>query len=117
MGDSCNDNEDCGYNGYCSMNQEDHYPPQGNNCGDACECEGDFDGDGDQDGSDAAFFKGCFGRSPFYNPCLPGNPCRCDFDCDGDGDGSDASLFKSDFGRSSFANPCPACVVGEWCNY
>lgn len=116
-GESCNDNEDCGYNGYCSMNQEDRYPPQGNGCGDACECEGNFDDDQDQDGTDAATFKLDFGRSTFLNPCTNDIQCHGDFDCDVDVDGTDAALFKVDFGRSQFNNPCPACEVGEWCVY
>ena len=49
--------------------QADSYPPLGNSCGDACECEGNFDCDEDQDGGDAAAFKADFGRSGFKNPC------------------------------------------------
>jgi hypothetical protein len=98
--------------------QEDSYPPQGNGCGDACECEGNLDGDLNQDGSDAFTFKVNFGRSPFNNPCTSLNPCNRDFSCDGDVDGTDASLFKSDFGRGQIISPCPACAVGvEWCMY
>jgi hypothetical protein len=37
--------------------QEDSYPPQENNCGDACESEGNYDY---TDGSDAATFKADF---------------------------------------------------------
>ena len=95
--------------------QEDSYPPQGNGCGDACECEGNFDGDDDCDGTDAFEFKPNFGRSPFQNPCESGNPCNGDFTCDGDVDGADAFTFKEDFGRSSFQNPCPDCVTVPWC--
>ena len=97
--------------------QEDNCPPQGNDIGDACDCEGDFDCDGDCDGTDAAIFKIDFGRSTFDNPCEMIDPCNGDFDCDQDCDGTDASLFKEDFGRSQFNNPCPACEVGEWCMY
>ncbi|MCK5186785.1 MAG: hypothetical protein KAR43_06575, partial [Deltaproteobacteria bacterium] len=47
IGDPCKISGDntgeCGPGGFCSMDQEDTYPPDGNNCGDACECEGDFD--------------------------------------------------------------------------
>jgi hypothetical protein len=95
----------------------DTYPPQGNGCGDTCECEGNFDGDQDQDGSDAANFKTHFGRSPFFTPCTNGNPCNGDFDCDVDVDGTDAALFKTDFGRSGFSNPCPSCPTNPWCTY
>ena len=100
-----------------NYNQEDTYPPQTNNCGDACECEGDFDEDHDVDGTDAASFKIDFGRSGFNNPCESGDTCDGDFDCDADVDGTDATLFKSDFGRSGFSNPCPVCEMGEWCIY
>jgi hypothetical protein len=97
--------------------QEDTYPPQENDCGDACECEGNFDDDEDCDGTDAAVFKLDFGRSPFFTPCTSGNPCNGDFDCDVDVDGTDAALFKSDFGRSPFFNPCPYCPTDPWCTY
>ena len=100
-----------------NQDQLDESPPGGNNCGDACECEGNFDDDQDQDGSDAASVKNDFGRSSFNNPCEHGDPCKGDFDCDGDCDGSDAALFKSDFGRSPFLNPCPVCETGDWCVY
>ena len=63
--------------------QEDTYPPGGNSCGDACECEGNFDCDQDQDGSDAATFKADFGRSPFFIPCTNENQCKGDFNCNG----------------------------------
>jgi len=95
----------------------DTYPPQGNGCGDTCECEGNFNSDQDQDGSDAANFKTHFGRSPFFTPCTNGNPCNGDFDCDVDVDGTDAALFKTDFGRSGFSNPCPSCPTNPWCTY
>jgi hypothetical protein len=97
--------------------QEDNYPPGGNQCGDACECEGNFDGDEDQDGTDAALFKLHFGRSSFSNPCTNDFFCNGDFDCEGDVDGTDAALFKTDFGRSGFSNPCPTCLTGDWCSY
>ncbi len=99
--------------------QLDAYPLGGNNCGDVCDCEGNFNPgeDDDVDGSDAAIFKVDFGRGGYNNPCEHGNPCNGDFDCDGDCDGTDASLFKSDFGRSSFLNPCPFCPTNPWCAY
>lgn len=117
-GEPCLEHCDCTLsNGYCSLTQEDSYPPAGNNVGDACDCEGNFDCDADVDGSDAQLFKTDFGRSPFLNPCTNANPCNGDFDCDGDVDGTDARVFKDDFGRSGFKNPCPPCVVGIWCAY
>ena len=33
IGESCMSIGDCGIGGFCSMNQEDTYPPQGNECG------------------------------------------------------------------------------------
>jgi len=117
VGEICMNDAECGGGGDCSMNQEDTFPPQGNEIGDVCDCEGNFDCDEDQDGTDAFAFKEDFGRSPFGNPCEAGNPCHGDFDCDDDCDGTDASLFKQDFGRSPFGNPCPTCVVGNWCVY
>jgi hypothetical protein len=102
-----------------NSDQLDSYPPQGNNVGDACDCEGNFNcaADQDVDGSDASLFKTDFGRSGFNNPCEFGDQCNGDFECDGDVDGTDAALFKSDFGRSGFNNPCPVCTQGDWCLY
>jgi hypothetical protein len=103
-----------------NANQCDSYPPGGNGCGDACECEGNFNCslDQDVDGSDASTFKEDFGRSTIIHPCIAGDTCNGDFNCDGDVDGTDASLFKRDFGRSSLQNPCPLCMPGQlWCVY
>ncbi len=70
--DSCTDTAD--FDNYClddvcptvfDPNQRDSYPPDGNACGDGCECEGNFDNDQDCDGTDAATFKLDFGRSQF----------------------------------------------------
>ena len=98
--------------------QEDSYPPGGNGCGDACECEGNFDDDYDQDGTDASTFKGDFGRSKISgNPCSNALPCKGDFECDTDVDGTNASKFKSDFGRSKLQTPCPNAVSEPWCVY
>jgi hypothetical protein len=121
IGLTCTANAQCS-DGNCSMNQEDYdgdnvgdvcdvdvaednYPPDGNGCIDACECEGDFETDGDVDGTDALMFKADF----FRNDCdinLP--PCNGDFNCDGDVDGTDALMFKTDF----FRKDCPSC--GGW---
>ena len=100
--------------------QHDSYPPGGNGCGDACECEGNFnpDVDDDVDGSDGAIFKADFGRNEYNGPCeSAGNPCHGDFECDGDVDGTDASIFKADFGRNEYFYPCPSCPTDPWCNY
>ena len=101
IGFSCLNNGDCGDGGFCSMDQEDTYPPGGNECGDVCECEGNFDGDLDVDGMDALTFKADFGR----RDCEAGSPCNGNFNCDSDVDGLDAIMFKIDFGRRD----CPLC--------
>jgi hypothetical protein len=100
-------------------NQDDSYPPAGNGCGNSCECEGNFDGDLDQDGTDAAVFKGDFGRSKISGyPCTSALPCNGDFSCNGNVDGSDAAMFKADFGRSGLSGkPCPSCATDPWCTY
>jgi len=122
--DSCTDSAD-GDNicvgdicpGNFDPNQDDSYPPAGNGCGNACECEGNFDADLDQDGTDAAVFKVDFGRSSFKNPCTAVAPCNGDFRCNGNVDGTDAALFKADFGRTAFTRPCPNCATDPWCTY
>jgi len=117
IGLTCTSHDDCGEVGYCSKNQEDSYPPLGNNCGDACECEGNFDIDDNVDGSDASGFKHSFGRNSGNRACTNGDPCKGDFLCDGDVDGTDASKFKSDFGRNVGNKPCPPCHTVPWCQY
>jgi hypothetical protein len=97
--------------------QEESHPPEGNSCGDACECEGDFDGDEDVDGIDAAACKADFGRSALERPCTSAHPCNGDFLCDSGVDGSDAVIFKADFGRSAYFNRCPSCITVPWCMY
>jgi len=166
IGDECEEDSDCGTGGFCSMEQEDNdlddlgdvcdncpnnynpgqediYPPGGNNCGDACECEGDFDRDGSIGGSDVDLFKTDIGRNQWDRPCsvcqggpTPGefcqtdpdcgeggecapdplDPCYADFDCDGSVDGSDVDLFKTDMGRNQWDRPCPPCS-GYTCSY
>ena len=98
-----------------NQDQDDFFPPGGNDCGNACECEGNFDDDENVDGSDASVFKSDFGRGTYNNPCADSLPCNGNFDCDNDVDGSDASVFKSDFGRGSYDNPCPSCPTDPWC--
>ncbi len=111
----CGDIDNCPLK--ANLQQDDTFPPDGNSCGDACECEGNFDNDGDQDGTDAANFKLDFGRSTFFTPCINEDHCDGDFDCDADVDGTDAAKFKEDFGRSPFSNPCPYCPTDPWCVY
>jgi len=95
--------------------QEDTYPPQGDNLGDACDCEGNFDDDDNQDGSDAAIFKVDFGRNSYSTPCSSSTPCNGNFDCDDIVDGSDAAKFKEDFGRNQYNSLCPSCPTDPWC--
>lgn len=95
--------------------QEDTYPPGGNDRGDNCDCEGDFSCDGDVDGVDSIIFKADFGRNYYNVPCTDFDPCNGDFDCDGDVDGFDSMIFKADFGRNVYYTPCPDCVAGDWC--
>ena len=97
--------------------QEDTYPPNGNSCGDACECEGNFDIDDNVDGSDASAFKRSFGRNSGNRECTNEDTCNGDFLCDGDVDGSDVSKFKSDFGRNVGNKLCPPCHTEPWCIY
>jgi hypothetical protein len=107
----------CGEGGFCSMNQEDLFPPSGNGIGDACDCECDFNCDGNVDADDVTSFLIDFGRSTFFNPCANDNPCNGDCECDTDVDSADVEKLLEDFGRSQFFNPCPACVAGDWCVY
>jgi hypothetical protein len=114
---ACLSHAECDPNGFCSMAQEDSYPPQGNGIGDACDCESDFTCDGDVDAGDVTEFMNHFGRSVFFNPCINGNPCSGDFTCDGDVDGQDVDKFLEDAGRFQLNNHCPACGVDDWCIY
>ena len=97
--------------------QEDNYPPDGNNIGDACDCEGNIDCDDDVDGEDVTTFLIDFGRNQYNNPCENGNPCNGDVDCDNDVDGEDVTTLLIDFGRNQYNNPCPACTEEDWCTY
>jgi RHS repeat-associated protein len=117
IGDSCMSDGECGEGGFCSKNQEDTYPPQGNGIGDACDCECDFNCDGNVDAADIASFVADFGRSYIFNPCANDNPCNGDCECDTDVDADDVEKLLEDFGRSWIFNPCPACVAGDWCVY
>jgi hypothetical protein len=115
--ETCLSHAECDPNGFCSMAQEDSYPPGGNGIGDACDCESDFTCDGDVDGADVTEFLNHYGRSIFNNPCINGNPCSGDFTCDGDVDVPDTDKFLEDVGRFQLNNPCPACEVDVWCVY
>lgn len=140
IGALCTSHDECGDNGFCSMNQEDTdndgkgdvcdncpttpnpdqedtFPPQGNGIGDACECEADFDGDQDVDADDLTTLLEDFGREEYYQPCTNEEPCSGDFDCDADVDANDVDKLLEDFGREEFYNPCPACVMEDWCSY
>ena len=117
IGENCMSNDVCGTGGFCSMNQEDTYPPGGNGCGDACECEGDFDHDGDVDRTDVTTFLNDYGRNQYTNPCINENLCNGDFDCDQNVASNDVAKFLEDFGRNIYNKPCPQnCQVGDWCD-
>jgi hypothetical protein len=120
IGEICRSDEWCGPPedpGMCSVNQDDTYPPQGNEIGDACDCEGDFNCDGNVDAGDVTAFLFDFGRNQFNDPCTTGSPCNGDVNCDTNVDATDVTKFLEDFGRNQFNNPCPACAGGAWCVY
>jgi hypothetical protein len=113
----CMSDAECGIDGLCSKNQEDFFPPEGNNIGDACElCIADFECDEDVDSGDVTLFLDDFGRSFFNNPCTNENQCNGDFFCDGMVDSIDVTKLLEEFGRNPFNQPCPTCTPGEWCN-
>ena len=97
--------------------QEDTYPPQGNNIGDASDCESDFNCDGAVSSDDMDTFTHYFGRNIFGTPCTRGDPCKGDYNCDGNVVADDVAKLLEDFGRSEFYYPCPVCEVGPWCSY
>ena len=97
--------------------QEDTYPPQGNNCGDACECEADMNIDQNVDSNDNIMFNADFGRNIYNNPCTSEIPCNADFNCDHNVDSNDVIKFNEDFGRSIYYDPCPLCPTDPWCVY
>jgi hypothetical protein len=107
----------CGTDGFCSMHQEDLFPPGGNGIGEICDCEGNFDCDQDVDARDITTFLQDFGRNDFNDPCESGNQCNGDFSCDGDVDADDVTKLKEDFGKNPFNHPCPVCDGGDWCVY
>jgi hypothetical protein len=119
-GDPCTapgpNESECGTGGFCSMNQEDTYPPGGNGIGDACECEADFNCDGGVASDDVTVFLNDFGRSHYTNPCTSVDSCNGDLNCDGAVAADDLTKFLEDFGRSQYNNPCPACSPGRYCD-
>lgn len=48
---TCTSSEQCGANGFCTMHQEDNFPPGGNGIGEACESGVDVNPGGDSDGT------------------------------------------------------------------
>ena len=112
-GTTCLSDEECGYNGFCSMDQADDIN---------CDCPSNFDCDYDVDGSDAAKFKADFGIVLFDIPCTNEDPCNGDFECDGDVDGTNAAKFKERYGTVPLPpyGYCLSCVDGVYqyeCSY
>jgi hypothetical protein len=114
VGDMCDDHDGDGVSDqddnclYVSNpGQEDTYPPDGNRCGDACDCIGNLDKDGEVGIRDFSIFNQDFGRKD----CTQDNPCSGDFDCDGDVDDKDYSLLKKNMGRMN----CATCEFS--CSY
>ncbi len=126
--------------------QEDTRPDVPNNCGDACECEGDLNGDGEVQGLDTIIYKAGYPRSYYLGvPCAvciggsnagvkclsdadcpggdcgqnPTNPCVNDLNCDMEVGGLDTILYKDDYPRTEFlGEPCPPCSRGNYpCSY
>ena len=99
--------------------QKDNYPPDGNNIGDACDCEGDFDCNLSVDTTDVNLFLDDFlKRIAFSNPCTNEDPCNGDFNCDTSVDVADVVIFLKDWNkRNIYNNPCPPCTGENWCIY
>ena len=102
-----NNNDNCPI--ISNPDQLDTRPTNGNDCGDACECEADLDGDGEVGGFDTTIYKADYPRNIWNHPCTNLDPCLGDLDCDGEVGGFDTNLFKADYPRNEFVNPCPAC--------
>jgi hypothetical protein len=90
---TCTSNEQCGAYGFCSMNQEDNFPHDGNGIGEACESGDAFDPGGDPDGNMDGFgaaitiSEEC---SPGYTDC--GNGYCCPPETPFCGEGEDEGL-------------------------
>ncbi len=126
--------------------QFDTRPDVPNNCGDACECEGDLNGDGEVQGLDTIIYKANYPRSYYLGvPCAvciggsndgvkclsdsecpggdcgqnPTNPCVNDLNCDMEVSGLDTILYKDDYPRTEYLGvPCPPCSRTNYpCSY
>ena len=101
------------------MAQEDTRPTGGNDCGDACECEGDVSYNLSVDSTDTGLYLLDLGRNqwsvdPLKPPCTVSNPCHGDLDCSDAVDSTDTGLYLQDLGRNPWSvdplkPPCPAC--------
>ncbi|MGA1825575.1 MAG: hypothetical protein ACMUIP_13025, partial [bacterium] len=121
-GQYCTDDGDCDEGEYCEKEQADHYPPDGNGIGDACDCEGDFDCSGGVDAGDVGPFLDDWNKRTIYlNPCTNEDSCTGDFNCSRGVDAGDVGKFLEDWNkRTIYSNPCPACAGGSyqpWCVY
>jgi hypothetical protein len=83
-----------------NTNQLDTYPPGGNGCGDACECDADCNADQKVDLSDLVMLKEEFMRAD-----CAANPCPADCNYDSKVDLADLVMLKEEFLRTD----CPAC--------
>lgn len=92
----CYDNETCGENEHCDMNQGDF---DNNTIGDACECYADANHDGKVIMSDLVVLKNEFGRMDCETP----PPCQADANGDGQVGLSDLVIMKTQFGKTG----CP----------
>ncbi len=104
----CLDDELCGSNAICSMDQEDS---DGDGRGDVCNHPEDFDNDTIDDSDDNCPFT----ENPLQEDSYPpqgngiGDACECegDFNCDGSVNAVDSSLFFKYFNqRTKLDNPC-----------
>ena len=97
----CSDDEYCGLDGFCSMDQEDS---DGDDLGDVCDqYPEDYDNDAIDDLDDNCPLTENPGQEDTYPPQgnSIGDACECegDFDCDGDVDEYDFETFMGNFNQ------------------